>query len=540
MIALTVEPETNSPEVETPDPPLRRGEADLSKLEDRAPDWAKVSRGTAVILALLSTVFVLASFLPLWHTDVWGHLAYGRWIVQNRSLPETEPLLPLFEGVRFIDTAWLSQVGAYLAEERLGVTVLQFLFAASITFCAAALCLLVARRTGSNLAGAVAAGTFLFVDYQQLIIARPQLAGLVCFTVVFATLNALRWRKVFWVALPVTFALWANLHGSFPMGLLLIGCFVAGRAIDLVRRTGGTKALWRDSTLRRHFLLLQLCAAATLLNPYGLQLYLETVRVSSNRNLQDLVDWDPLTLRMSQGKAAAMALLALLVALRFSPRRVTSAEALTLAVFGLGACYSSRIIVWWAPLCAWSLALHAEAALRKWRQIDTRPAARRTGLSTVAMLGVMWIAFAYSPFGMRVIHGAPKTPEETAARLQRSVSVQTPLAAVKFLNEHPPVGQCFNTYEWGDYLLWAGPKNAKWFVASHAHLAPREVWEDYLRIVGLSRDWESRLDRYGVNTIVLEQNMSAELIRALKEKPDLWSLQYQDRVTAIFGRKKPI
>ena len=307
MIALTVETEANSPDVETPEPPRRRGEADLSKLEDRAPEWAKVSRSTAGLAAALSAVFILASYLPLWHTDVWGHLTYGRWIVQNRSLPETEPLLPLSEGMRFVDTAWLSQVASYLAEQRLGVTVLQFLFAASITFCAATLCVLASRRTGSNLAGAIAAGSFLFVDYQQIIIARPQLAGMVCFTVVFAMLCALRWRSWFWLAMPVTFALWANLHGSFPMGLLLIACFVAGRTVDLVRRTGGTKALWSDHTLRRHFLLLQLCAAAVLLNPYGLQLYLETVRVASNHNLQDLVDWDPLTLRMSQGKAAAMA-----------------------------------------------------------------------------------------------------------------------------------------------------------------------------------------------------------------------------------------
>src|SRR5688572_19855292 len=46
MIALTVEPESKSPEVETPEPP-RPGGADLSKLEDRAPEWAKVSRSTA-------------------------------------------------------------------------------------------------------------------------------------------------------------------------------------------------------------------------------------------------------------------------------------------------------------------------------------------------------------------------------------------------------------------------------------------------------------------------------------------------------------
>src|SRR4029079_18573786 len=214
----------------------------------------------------------------------------------------------------------------------------------------------------------------------------------------------------------------------------------------------------------------------------------------------------------------------------------TAAEAFSLAVFGLGACYSSRIIVWWAPVCAWSIALHAEAALRKWRQFDSRPPARRSGLSTVAMLGVMWIAFAYSPFGMRVIHGAPKPPEEAASRLRRSVSIPTPIAAANYLVEHPPVGQCFNTYEWGDYLLWAGPNDVKWFVNSHAHLVPREVWEDYLRINTLSRDWENRVDRYGINTMVLERGASADLVRAMKEKTEAWKLEYEDAVSAIFVR----
>ncbi|HVJ68228.1 MAG TPA: hypothetical protein VM510_09605 [Caulifigura sp.] len=540
MIAMTVEPETLPPENEAPEPPRKRGEADLSLLEDRAPDWSKVTRSTAGLAVCLSIVFALASFLPLWHTDVWGHLSYGRWIAQNGRLPETEPLLPLCEGVRFIDTVWLSQVAGYFVEKSLGVTALQFLFAASITFCAALLCITTSRRSGSNLAGAIAVGTFLYVDYQQLIIARPQLAGMVCFAVVFAILTSPRWRTWYWVAIPATFALWANLHGSFPIGLILLACFVVGRMFDLFRRTGSLRSWWSDATLRRLFLSLQISAAIVLLNPYGLQLYLETVRVSANPNLRDLVDWDPLTLRMSQGKAAAAALMALAVVFRFSPRRVTAAEALTLTVFGLGACFSSRIIVWWAPVVAYSIAMHGEAALRRWRQMDTRPAAARSGLSTVAMLGVMWIAFAYSPFGMRVIHGAPKTPEEATNRLLRSVSMQTPVAAVKYLNEHPPVGQCFNTYEWGDYLLWAGPKDAKWFVASHAHLVPREVWEDYLRISSLSRDWDSRLDRYGVNTIVLERYTSPDLVRGLKEKSDVWSLEYEDRTTSIFVRKKPV
>ncbi|MFG0296101.1 MAG: hypothetical protein ACF8PG_09370, partial [Maioricimonas sp. JB045] len=46
---------------------------DLSVLQDRIPDWLRLSRAVAVLTAVLGVVFVMASYHPLWHTDVWGH-----------------------------------------------------------------------------------------------------------------------------------------------------------------------------------------------------------------------------------------------------------------------------------------------------------------------------------------------------------------------------------------------------------------------------------------------------------------------------------
>jgi hypothetical protein len=539
MIALTVEPEHPAPESEAVAPPERgRGEPDLSVLEDRAPEWAKLSRRTAILTAICCFLFLACSYQPLWHTDVWGHLSYGRWIWQHEVLPQTEPLLPLCEGVPFVDTAWLSQLIGYGMNQAFGTAGLQFLFAATIVACCVMIGGAVLRRTGSLAWAIVAVATFTVVDYQQLIIARPQHAGLVCFVVTLMLLTAETWSKWTWIGLPVLFAAWANLHGSFPMGLLLIACFAAGRAFDVYRRTGQFVAVIKDTNVRRYVLAFQLAAIATLLNPYGLRIDLEILKISGNRNLQDLVDWDALTLRMMQGKTAAAAVLALIIAYRLSPRRVSTANALALAVFGCGALWSSRIIVWWAPLVAYELALHGAAITARIR--DRVPAAKPSGLCSVASVGLVWIAFAYSPFGIRVLHGAPPTAEAAALRFRHSVSPQTPIDATAYLQANPPKGLVFNTYEWGDYLLWAGPEGAQWFVASHAHLIPREVWEDYLRIASASPEWDRKLDRYGVNTIVIDQAGRHDLIRLLKEAGSHWTLDYEDRTAAIFVRKKPI
>lgn len=532
MIALTVDPETSpSPR---PDPEPRR-QPDLSVLEDRAPDWAKLSRNTALLTLCGCTLFVVLSYLPLWFTDIWGHISYGRWIVQHGALPQTEPLLPLCQGVPFIDTAWLSQVLSHLAVRSYGPAALQFYYAAAISFCAALLGGAVLRRSGSLFWSLAAIASFGVIDYQQLIVVRPQLAGLAAFVTTLVLLTS-TWRTAYWVALPVLFAAWANLHGSFPMGLLLIACFALGRAADLLRRTGQWRAVWRDATFRRHGLLLELCAAAVLINPYGLLVYLETFKIAGNPNLQDLIEWEPLTLRMKQGPPAAIALLALGIVFRFTPRRITTAEVLALTVFGLGACWSSRIVIWWGPLAALTLAVHGAAITRK----RFPPAApRRSGLWTVATIGLVWIAFAYTPFGVRVIHGSPKTEEEAARRWRRALATRTPIDATHYLHANPPRGLVFNTYEWGDYLLFAGPRDLQCFVASHAHLVPREVWVDYLRIAAAAPDARNKLDRYGVNTVVVDKHGRADLIRLLRES-DAWQLNYEDPLAAIFVRKQPI
>ena len=60
-----------------------------------------VSPAAAGVTVSLSVVFCYFLFLPLWHTDLWGHLSYGRYLHQTTTLPETEPLMPLSEGVSF-------------------------------------------------------------------------------------------------------------------------------------------------------------------------------------------------------------------------------------------------------------------------------------------------------------------------------------------------------------------------------------------------------------------------------------------------------
>ena len=68
-------------------------------------------------LVFLVVVFVFLSHLRVWHTDVWGHLRFGEYIVTHRQLPRHEMFSGPFadQAAPYINYQWLAQAGAYLA-----------------------------------------------------------------------------------------------------------------------------------------------------------------------------------------------------------------------------------------------------------------------------------------------------------------------------------------------------------------------------------------------------------------------------------------
>ncbi|MCA9071009.1 MAG: hypothetical protein KDA84_18910, partial [Planctomycetaceae bacterium] len=441
---------------------------DISVLEDRMPGWFRSTRSFAAITTVLLVLFLYLNHRPLWHTDVWGHLSYGRaiWDSGLGVLYGDEPLMPLSKGVRFVDTAWLSQLIGYGVMEVFQEPGLQMLFALAITTGMGILAWRFYQRSRSTLVTLLGLGALLVVGWQQLFVnnpnfvlpsalIRPQIAGWVCFVILLSCLTARKWRTAYWGLIPALFAVWTNLHGSFLVGLTLIGCFLVGRGIDIERRTKKLGALFQDRWMRRYFLLLELSAVAVLLNPYGLQIYSAVLEVSSNPNMAGLIEWDPLTLRADQGQALAFAALVLMFLYRWSPRRVQSSEVLSLIAFGGLTFYYSRFMVWLAPLVAYSMVLHGHAVLKRDRKRRPEPKPElRTSLNTVVCLGLLWIMFAFTPFSSHVLHGHEVKPSKTMGPL-------TPVAATDVLNEMAekdelPPGLIFHSYEWGDYLLWKG------------------------------------------------------------------------------------
>lgn len=509
---------------------------DARVLEDKTPGWMRTTPTAALFTLLIGAVFVLFASRPLWHTDLWDHLNYGENILRTHSVSPTEPLMRLCRGVPMINIPWLAQVGMAALNDHFGLTALQFTYALLVALCVAVISWRAVRMSHSAFGGILAGAIFLKVNLDQLLVIRPQLAGLLCYCVVVAwMLGRSKHCRAAWIGMPLMFVLWANVHGSFSMGLFLMGIAGLGRFGDVLVISKSIRVALLDRDFHRTILLTQLCAVAVLLNPSGLSIYPEVLNVAGNSNIESMFEWDALTLRSAQGQSAAAAALLAFLAIKLSPRRMHCGEILAFVTTGLLAAWSARMLNWWAPLAGLVTGTHLLAAIRKTTPWMKNPQpGNPTGLWTVVNIGMMWILFALTPFGIQTVHG--RIPEA-----QRLMSAETPLATVAFLDsmEELPRGIAFVPAEWAGYVMNRGPESLEPMVNLHVHVIPEQVWNDYIRMINGPSDWNGLMNEYGINLAVVDKARQPALVKRFRESAE-WTSKYEDRQGMIFVRKNPI
>lgn len=520
--------------------------ADPSLLVDRVPPHLQASRALALWVGFFGFIFLILSYLPLWHTEVWGHVAYGEIIWNSQSLPATEALLPLAKGVSTVDSSWLSELAYYGMNNTFGTSGLQFLYALCVTASLFVIAKWCYRRTESVWLTLFGMITFMALAWVSIRIVRPELAGVVAFTILVSTLMTRKWTMWHWIGIPVLFALWANLHISWTIGMTAIGLTLLGHIADIVLRTRSVCAVLTNSKVVRSFCLLELAAVAVLINPYGLGIYFEAYSRLFNENLADLVIYDPLTLRQFTGQIAAVVGVIALLVYRGTPRRVGMSQLFVVVGCLIAAMWSQQFLVWWAPIIALFLVQNLGAVLKKRasvnKEVEEKFESPKSGMWSVVMLGLAWIFIAYTPFGLNAINmikGKVKTAEAQEKQTRNSMTTLTPFDAVKYWNENPQPGLIYNAFEYGDYMVYAMNPKPNLFVTSKVHNVPREVWEDYLHISRFGSSWDDKLDRYGVNTIFIDHATRSNMIERLKRESK-WYLEYDDGTAAIFVRRNLI
>jgi hypothetical protein len=509
--------------------------------------------GHVTAAALVALVFLFFSFVPLWHTDVWGHLNFGRWVAEHGRLPEREPFCARSApDAPALHTYWLFQCGFYQlfraggalaggdAVRRLegGAELLRTTLALVLALRCLVL-LLAFRRVGAPFPlGCLLLTVMLATSVGHITVMRPQAVGELCFALVLLALSRPVLSRPALIGLPLLLALWANTHGSYPAGLAVLGLFLAGRSVAVCWGAGALNPLrsLADVQVRRLLLALLLSTAAVAcLNPHGAAIFRDTVLLGRHPNVQFMDEWQPLD--FSKAEALAVIYVASLVALAaaqlFSARWLSPGQALVLAAFAAGPLFHLRMMIWWFMVAAWLLAALwpglREQLPQRLQQLRTVPSFRKTLLAAALVLillslspAVQWAAtgrpmprervlFAGTPWKLADQLASPERPGELPA-----------LAAA--LQERYPGGRLtgclFASETLGDYLVWALAPGTDVFIYTHVHLFPYDVWRDCAAVKFAASNWREVLDRRRVNLLAFEPETYPQLHAAVRQDGD--------------------
>lgn len=299
---------------------------ELETTSTSAPQLSLTERvaGSAAFRAALGAAMLLVALsmtlTPLRSTnDAWWHLKSGKVLVERGlRLPENDLFTWTGEQTAWHNHEWLAQVlfwGAYRAAEAMGADGLLGLTGgrALVIVAAFMIVLLMIRREGAGWGWTALAMLVLLAVARRTLYPRPPVFSYV-FQAAFMMLliawgpqlegvwrdgvecAARRRRQIAaLIVMPALMVVWANLHGGFLIGIVIIGLYGAAEAALWMWNRWGAKLAGREGDEVRaaaHFrnglwtaALLGLCVVASLMTPYGYHLYELPARVMGNERL---------------------------------------------------------------------------------------------------------------------------------------------------------------------------------------------------------------------------------------------------------------
>lgn len=515
--------------------------------------WVFKFKHLAVCL-IFGGMFAYVNCMPLLDSSIWLHMGDGAWILEHGALPEVDVAQPLSEGMRVVHTAWLSKVlyalgGPHYASNLFALATLANLLILGRIFY---------LQTGRLVMMVAGIGIALLLGSRLSFFASPEVFGQVCFALLLLivmrvhstglgpmldstdkTGSAVRGSWRVWLAVAVLFAFWANLHASFLLGVVVLLCCAVSSAIDAAIRIRSFRDTLSDKQPRRWLLLAEMSLLASMLNPYGPRLIWDVLATAFNEKVTSLPQWLPLNIAGPNGLLFLGSLVLLAVVMRHSRRPVRPVEVLLLTSFGAMTIPSAMALGWYAVVYAFVVLPHvAEIWCRVFPETvdngstaeveaERRLSARNFTVTLVCAL-VLYVGFRWAPISRELLGGTPRT-------MSALVGSEDVYDVAEHLREHPSKGLVYAPVEWADWLVWHGHGDVQVLMTSNVHWAPRRIWSDHRRMATGQEGWYKGMDRYGVETLVIDKENEAYFAKIAQDSHKFYTVYEND--TAVVLRR---
>jgi hypothetical protein len=463
--------------------------------------------GIYIFLISFTSAYYLANApILLGHYDLGWHLAAGDWIRDQGHIPFHDPWSFTSGDRQWYDLSWLWDVVASLLFQYTNFTGLLLLVIA----CGAAIVgYLTSISLGSGASPLAVCISVLsacllyptFATYPDIYLAVSPNMATMLFSVIFyeGCLN----RRSF--LLPAIMVLWANLHGGFLLGFLIIGIF-AGAAL-LKRDWAGFKI---------YSLAGVGCFIATFVNPLGWHIYEGLTTVLGHFSQAYITEWWPYFSDIAlPGSIPGIIYILIFVALEVRYRGPCPLESRLLSwCFLLLGLYQFRYMAFFFLFSTVPLALHLDRFVpRPSKDFSVEKSLLAAGAMAACALPVVYM-------------------QNPALGLPPMLSEQDAL----YLQAHLPRARLLNHWNYGGILIFRTRGAIPVFVDGRAATAyPDALLRDYFKLAQWEINeaaWDSVIEKYQIDT-VLWVKAHEELRRFLVEQRG-WKEAYAGMYASIY------
>jgi hypothetical protein len=465
--------------------------------------------GAALFIAV-AAIYCFSA--PTADPDLWGHVHFGRAMLESGSLPATNEYSYTAPDHPWVNHEILAECIFAAAYDRFGSPGLLLLKLGAGLVTLSLMARASATRTSAPLVWAGA----LFVCASLMAwgyLIRPQIFSFLGLAIVWERILTYEGRRVLrsLLPLPLVIAVWVNTHGGVLAGLGVLLVYVAVRVWSV------------DSPTERLglFALAALCIAAIFANPYGI--VLPRFLLQDVAHARPISEWLPIPL--FDGSAAlfkSTVVLAGVGAVLF--RRNRWWEAVIVGLAAAAAFRHQRHLPLFAILVAPLLTETLDACWRSVREplglgapSPLRTALFSIGLAALAIFEVVQIARIYEGLHFQIL----ASPD------------QFPVDAVRFIKRNELRGNLAVPFDWGEYAIWhLYPRCRVSIDGRYTTAYPQAVLDSSARFSSGAPGWDEFLRAADVVLLDRRQPIVARLL----EQP-AWQDVYSDQTALVFVRK---
>ena len=252
-------------------------------------DYYIKSNDNIIIYFSLTVCFVIIIAMGsrlLDDPDTYWHITTGRWILENGSIPATDPFSHSMRGAPWQAHEWASAIFLALSYQAGG-----WYGVVTLTMFSACLALLILAWTLSRHLRAFYVAVFTVFALTMMhrhLVARPHiliLPVLVIWVAIIVEARANNKRPPLSAVLLIV--LWANMHASFILGVA-IAAILAVEAFFVADTNSERKKIFQEWGL-----FLGVTLFASLLTPHGFRGYIYPFEVLNMKALNTIAEWRP-------------------------------------------------------------------------------------------------------------------------------------------------------------------------------------------------------------------------------------------------------